>query len=136
MAIFDEDYRVIALEDHRLTKRGVCSGTVLVIHADPDILLRREDFPVGKLLALSNLCPHHKLKHGNSIPKLVPARRSRSAILRLQEAGRGYSLISGVRRRPRNKRVGGSYAEVGLADNWFLCAHRRISTDPTYDLFG
>jgi hypothetical protein len=54
MAIFDEKYRVIALEDHRLTIRGVCSGTVLVVHADPDITLSQEDFPVGKLIALSD----------------------------------------------------------------------------------
>ena len=53
MAIFDEEYRVVALQDYRLTVRGVCTGTVLVINADPDIL-KPEDFPVGKLIALSD----------------------------------------------------------------------------------
>ncbi len=54
MAIFDEYYRVVALEEHRLTIRGVCTGTVLVINADADINLPQEEFPVGKLISLSD----------------------------------------------------------------------------------
>jgi hypothetical protein len=52
MAIFDEQYRVIAVESHRLTIRGVCSGDVLVINAAPETPLSQEDFPLGKLIAL------------------------------------------------------------------------------------
>jgi hypothetical protein len=54
MAIFDEHYRVIAVDSHRLTIRGVCSGHVLVIKTDPQTPLSQEDFPLGKLIALSD----------------------------------------------------------------------------------
>ena len=54
MPIFDEQYRVISVEAHRLIIRGVCSGDVLVVNADPEIPLNEENFPVGKLIALSD----------------------------------------------------------------------------------
>lgn len=54
MAIFDEHYKVIAVESLRLTIRGVRSGNVLVIKADPDNPIGQQDFHVGELIALSD----------------------------------------------------------------------------------
>jgi hypothetical protein len=54
MDIFGEQYRVVAVESHRLTIRGVSSGNVLVIKADPDMPLNQQDFPLGKLILLSD----------------------------------------------------------------------------------
>ena len=54
MAIFDEQYRVIAVESKRLVIRGVRSGHVLVINADPEVPLTPEDYPLGKLIALTD----------------------------------------------------------------------------------
>lgn len=54
MAIFDEEYRVVAVESQRLTVRGVTSGEVLIIRTDPETLLSKEDYPPGKLIALSD----------------------------------------------------------------------------------
>ena len=54
MAIFDEKYRVVALENQRLVIRGEQSGEVLVIDADPEIPLTHADYPPGKLIALSD----------------------------------------------------------------------------------
>jgi hypothetical protein len=54
MAIFDEQYRVVAVEPHRLTVQGVSSGDVLVINAGPDMPIAEADFPVGRLIALSD----------------------------------------------------------------------------------
>ena len=54
-AIFDERYRVIAVDDQSLVLRGVSSGDVLTItNADPQTPLRQEDYPPGKLIALSD----------------------------------------------------------------------------------
>ena len=54
-AIFDERYRVIAVDDQSLVLRGVRSGDVLTItNADPQTPLRQEDYPPGKLIALSD----------------------------------------------------------------------------------
>jgi hypothetical protein len=54
-ALFDERYRVIAVDEQSLVLRGVRSGDVLTItNADPDTPLRQEDYPPGKLIALSN----------------------------------------------------------------------------------
>lgn len=47
MVIFDEQHRVIAVERHRLTVGGVCSGDVLVINADPDIILGKRTSRLG-----------------------------------------------------------------------------------------
>jgi hypothetical protein len=53
-ALFDEQYRVVALENQRLFVRGISTGELLIIHADPEIPLAPEDFPLGKLIALSD----------------------------------------------------------------------------------
>jgi hypothetical protein len=53
-AIFDETYRVIAVEAQSLTLRGERSGEVLrIVNADPVHPLSQEDYPPGKLIALS-----------------------------------------------------------------------------------
>jgi len=54
MAIFDEKYRVVAVESQSLTVRGVDSGEVLIIRTDPETPLSQEDYPPGKLIALSD----------------------------------------------------------------------------------
>jgi hypothetical protein len=54
MAIFDEQYRVVGIDSQRLVIRGVRSGEVLVINADPEVPLVPEDYPLGKLIALSD----------------------------------------------------------------------------------
>ncbi len=52
MTIFDEDYRVMAVESQILVIRGVVSGTVLTINTDPDF--PREAFRPGQLITLSD----------------------------------------------------------------------------------
>jgi hypothetical protein len=54
MEIFDEQYRVVAVDSHRLVIRGVRTGEVLVINADPEVPITQEDYPLGKLIALSD----------------------------------------------------------------------------------
>ena len=54
MSVFDEKYRVVAVESHRLVIRGVLSGKVLVINAAPETPLTQEDYPLGKLIALTD----------------------------------------------------------------------------------
>jgi hypothetical protein len=54
MEIFDEKYRVVAVERDRLTIRGVRSGNLLVVNAVPDNPINEEDYPLGKLIALSD----------------------------------------------------------------------------------
>ncbi len=54
MTIFDEKYRVVAVESHSLTIRGVISGNVLVINTGLECPLAEEDFPVGRLIALND----------------------------------------------------------------------------------
>ena len=54
MIMFDEKYRVVAVENQRLMIRGVVSGKVLVINTDPEISLNQEDYPLGKLIALTD----------------------------------------------------------------------------------
>jgi len=54
-AIFDERYRVIAIDDQNLVLRGIRSGDVLTIkNADPENPLREVDYPPGKLIALND----------------------------------------------------------------------------------
>jgi hypothetical protein len=54
-ALFDERYRVVEVESQRLTIRGIRSGKVLTItNPNPEIPLSAEDYPVGKLIALSD----------------------------------------------------------------------------------
>ena len=55
VAIFDEKYRVVAVESQSLTIRGVRSGEVLtIINPDPDTPLTSAEYPPGKLIALSD----------------------------------------------------------------------------------
>jgi hypothetical protein len=53
--IFDEKYRVVGVEWDRLLLRGVLSGDVLtIVNSEPEFPLTPEDFPLGKLIALSD----------------------------------------------------------------------------------
>jgi hypothetical protein len=55
MAIFDETYRVIAVESQSLVVRGNVTGEILTIMNDnPEVPIREEDYPVGQLIALSD----------------------------------------------------------------------------------
>jgi hypothetical protein len=55
MSIFDEKYRVVGVESDRLMVRGVHSGDVLtIINPEPEIPISPEDYPVGKLIALTD----------------------------------------------------------------------------------
>jgi hypothetical protein len=54
MSIFDEKYRIISVEDNRLVVQGVQSGDVLAINPDPEIPLSEVDYPIGKLIVLSD----------------------------------------------------------------------------------
>jgi hypothetical protein len=54
MTIFDEKYRVVAVESQRLVICGVLSGNVLIINTDPEFPLTEAAFPPGKLIALSD----------------------------------------------------------------------------------
>ena len=54
-AIFDERYRVIAIDEQNLILRGVRSGEVLTItNADPEHPLTEKEYPPGKLIALND----------------------------------------------------------------------------------
>lgn len=54
MSIFDEPYRVIGTEENELIVQGLKSGSVLTISLEPKFPLSKEDYPVGKLIALSD----------------------------------------------------------------------------------
>ena len=55
MAIFDETYRVIAVESQSLIVQGNVTGEVLtIVNTDPEIPIRVEDYPVGQMIALSD----------------------------------------------------------------------------------
>ena len=55
MAIFDETYRVIAVESQSLVVRGNVTGEILtIVNDDPAMPIREEDYPVGQLIALSD----------------------------------------------------------------------------------
>jgi hypothetical protein len=54
-SIFEEKYRVVAVDSDRLLVRGVLSGEVLtIINPDPETPLTQEDYPPGKLIALTD----------------------------------------------------------------------------------
>ena len=54
-SIFDEKYRVVAIEGDRLFIRGILSGAVLtIINPEPASPLTQKDYPVGKLIALTD----------------------------------------------------------------------------------
>lgn len=52
--IFDEEYRVVAVESHALTIQGVRSGRVLTILNQTPVALTAADYPPGGLIALSD----------------------------------------------------------------------------------
>jgi hypothetical protein len=53
-ATFHESYRVIAVDPQSLILRGTRTGEVVTIkNADPATPLSQEDYPVGKLIALT-----------------------------------------------------------------------------------
>jgi hypothetical protein len=55
LAIFDETYRVIAVESQSLTIRGNISGEILtIVNPAPESPLTQEDYPVGQLIALTD----------------------------------------------------------------------------------
>jgi hypothetical protein len=54
-SIFDEKYRVVAIKGDKLVIRGVVSGNVLtIVNPEPAIPLTPEEYPPGKLIALSD----------------------------------------------------------------------------------
>lgn len=54
-SIFEEKYRVIAVESNQLVIRGVLSGEVLtIINPEPETPLSTKDYPLGKLIALAD----------------------------------------------------------------------------------
>jgi len=54
-SIFEEKYRVVAVESDRLLVRGILSGQLLtIISPEPETPLRQEDYPPGKLIALTD----------------------------------------------------------------------------------
>ena len=54
MSIFDEPYRVIGAEENELIVQGLQSGSVLTINLEPKFPLSKDDYPVGKLIELSD----------------------------------------------------------------------------------
>jgi hypothetical protein len=55
VSIFDEQYRVVAIQGDRLVIKGISSGAVLtIINPEPATPLTPEDYPRGKLIALSD----------------------------------------------------------------------------------
>ena len=55
--LFSERYRVIAVEAERLIIKGIITGTVLtIVNSDACIPLTSEEYPLGKLVVLSDPC--------------------------------------------------------------------------------
>jgi len=55
MALFDETYRVIAVDSQSLTVRGTISGEVVtIVNTNPEFPLTQEEYPLGQLIALSD----------------------------------------------------------------------------------
>ena len=53
--IFDEEYRVVAVEDQTLTIQGVRSGEVLtIVTQNLETPLTAADYPPGQLIALTD----------------------------------------------------------------------------------
>lgn len=54
-SLFEEKYRVVAVESDRLLVRGVVSGQLLtIVNPQPGTPLTQEEYPPGKLIALSD----------------------------------------------------------------------------------
>ncbi len=55
MSIFDEQYRVIAIDGDRLLIRGVLTGNELaIVNPEPETPLTPAEFPPGKLITLTD----------------------------------------------------------------------------------
>jgi hypothetical protein len=55
MSIFEEQYRVVAIEGNCLVIRGILSGDVLtIVNPEPETPLTPEEYPPGKLIALTD----------------------------------------------------------------------------------
>ena len=55
MSIFDERYRVVAIDGDCLVIRGVLSGEVLtIVNPEPASPFTQQDYPLGKLIALTD----------------------------------------------------------------------------------
>jgi hypothetical protein len=55
-SIFNQQYRVVAVEGDRLLIRGILSGEVVTItNIEPETPLTQEDYPPGQLIALTDL---------------------------------------------------------------------------------
>ena len=55
MSIFDEQYRVVGVEGDRLTVKGTQTGDVFtIIPPEPQDPLSRDEYPVGRLISLSD----------------------------------------------------------------------------------
>jgi hypothetical protein len=55
MSIFDEQYRVVTVENDCLHVRGILSGDVLtIVNAESETPLTEEDYPPGKLITLTD----------------------------------------------------------------------------------
>lgn len=54
MTIYDEQYRVVAVESHSLVIRGILSGKVLIINTVSEFPLTEQAFPLGQLITLSD----------------------------------------------------------------------------------
>ena len=53
--IFDEEYRVVAVESQSLTIQGVRSGQVLtIVTQNPEAPLTQAEYPPGQLISLSD----------------------------------------------------------------------------------
>jgi hypothetical protein len=54
-SIFDEKYRVVAIQGDQLVIKGVVSGNVLtIVNPEPATPLTMEEYPPGKLIALTD----------------------------------------------------------------------------------
>ncbi len=54
-SIFEQKYRVVAVEGDRLLVRGVVNGEVLtIVNPTPETPLSPEEYPPGKLIALTD----------------------------------------------------------------------------------
>src|ERR1700746_2076871 len=54
MALFDETYRVVAVNSQSLTVRGTLMGEILsIVNTNPEMPLTEAEYPLGQLIALS-----------------------------------------------------------------------------------
>ena len=55
MEIFDETYRVVAVESQCLTIQGILSGEIMtIVNIVPESPLTQEDYPLGQLIVLTD----------------------------------------------------------------------------------